>query len=145
MDSNKDDRAYAQWVIIILKNVGTKPFKIANLNATSGKLHTDGNKDHEVSASDYNGKVVTGDDQVQINACGRENAPEGTTGSFDLVDPGDSDRVIRHFYWDCPWASKLNTWTVSGSNSKWMVEHYGANIDGGALGTITVDVLGKGT
>ncbi|KAJ3506277.1 hypothetical protein NLJ89_g6956 [Agrocybe chaxingu] len=138
-----DTKAYAQWVIIVLHSVDSKPFKVKNLNASWGKLYADGDKDTEVSASNYNGKIVGPDDKLQINACGRAHAAEGTTGTFDLVDPSNGDKLIRHFYWDCPWGSKQNTWTVSGSNSKWMIEHQGANLDSGALGTISVDVLGR--
>ncbi|KAF8919893.1 pleurotolysin A [Mucidula mucida] len=119
--------AYAQWVIIIIHNVGAKPLKLKNLKPTWGKLHADGDKDHEVSASDYEGKVVGPDEKLQLNACGSEG-----------------DKAIRHFYWDCPWGSKTNTWTVSGSNTKWMIEYSGQNLDSGALGTITVDALRKG-
>ncbi|CAA7262647.1 unnamed protein product [Cyclocybe aegerita] len=162
MDSNKDERAYAQWVIIILHNVGSSPFKIANLGLSWGKLYADGkplhqskriwylplsltgNKDKEVYPSDYNGKTVGPDEKIQINSCGRENASSGTEGSFDIVDPNDGNKTIRHFYWECPWGSKRNTWTPSGSNTKWMVEWSGQNLDSGALGTITVDVLRKG-
>ncbi|KAH8832149.1 pleurotolysin A [Flagelloscypha sp. PMI_526] len=136
--------AYAQWVIIIIHNVGAKNVKVKNLSRSWGKLYADGNKDKEVPVSDYEGKVIGPDEKLQINACGRSDAAEGTTGDFDLVDPNNGDQAIRHFYWDCPWGSKTNTWTVSGSNSKWMVEYQGQNLDSGALGTITVDVLSKG-
>ncbi|KAF9458124.1 pleurotolysin A [Collybia nuda] len=136
--------AYAQWVIIILHNTGAKPMKLQNLKPSWGKLHADGDKDNEVKASDYEGKVIEADEKIQINACGWSDAAEGTTGTFDLVDSSDGDKQIRHFYWDCPWGSKTNTWTVSGSNSKWMVEYSGQNLNSGALGTITVDALKKG-
>ncbi|CAA7264053.1 unnamed protein product [Cyclocybe aegerita] len=136
--------AYAQWVIIILHNTGAKPLKLKNLKPSYGKLHADGDKDKEVYPSEYEGKVLGPDDKLQINACGRSDAAEGTTGDFDLVDPNENDKVIRHFYWDCPWISKTNTWTVSGSNSKWMVEYSGQNLNGGGLGTITVEVMAKG-
>lgn len=34
--------AYAQWVIIVLHNVGAKDFKLKNLNPSWGKLYADG-------------------------------------------------------------------------------------------------------
>ncbi|KAI3611924.1 aegerolysin family protein [Moniliophthora roreri] len=52
--------------------------------------------------------------------------------------------MSRHCYWPCPWGSKTNTRTVSGSNTKWMVEHHGTNLDSGALETITIDALNEG-
>ena len=102
-----------------------------------------GNKDQEVGTNTYEGQTIAPYEWLEFSSCGRSDASSGTEGNFDLVDPSASDKQIRHFYWDCPWGSKTNTWSVSGSNSKFMIEHYGANIDGGALGTITVDVLNK--
>ena len=34
--------AYAQWVIIIIRNVGAGKFAIKNLNPSWGKLHAEG-------------------------------------------------------------------------------------------------------
>ncbi|RPD54664.1 Aegerolysin aa-Pri1 [Lentinus tigrinus ALCF2SS1-6] len=136
-------RAYAQWVTMVLKNSGSQDIKVKNMNVSWGKLYADGNKDNEISPSTYNDYVVHPGEEVRINGCGRENASSGTTGEFDVLDPTASNKVIRHFYWDCPWGSKANTWTVSNINSKWMVESSGANLDSGALGTITVEFLNK--
>ncbi|KAK7029597.1 Ostreolysin A6 [Paramarasmius palmivorus] len=140
----KEPHAYAQWVIIIIHNVGSGNVKLKNLDPSWGKLHADGDKDKEVSKDVYEGHIIGPDQKLQLNACGRADSPSGTTGDFDLCDADEGDRVIRHFYWDCPWGSKRNTWTVSGSNSKWMVEHQGANLDSGALGTITVNLMKSG-
>ncbi|KAK7018024.1 Ostreolysin A6 [Paramarasmius palmivorus] len=143
-DVPKDPRGYPQWVIIVIHNVGNTGVRLKNLDVSWGKLHADGNKDKEVNKDAYEEQVIGPDEKLQINACGRESSPSGTTGDFDLCDVDEDDRVIRHFYWDCPWGGSKNTWTVSGSNSQWMVEHSGANLEGGALGTITVDVLKRG-
>nr|AGA84054.1 umbellolysis [Polyporus umbellatus] len=139
----KDPRAYAQWVSIVIKNIGNADIKLKNLDVSWGKLYADGNKDKELPASDYEGKTIEPGTQLQLNACGRENSPSGTTGQFNLVDPSANDQVIRSFYWDCPWGSSRNEWIVSGSNSSFIVESTGGNLDGGALGNITVDVLKK--
>ncbi|KAK7052820.1 Aegerolysin Aa-Pri1 [Paramarasmius palmivorus] len=129
--------AYAQYIIIILHNVGNGPMKVKNVSLSWGKFHADGNKDKEISKDEIEGKVIGPDEKFQINSSGRSDASSGTEGSFDLVDVNDNNKTIRHFYWDCPWGSKVNTWTVNGSNSKWMVEHQGANLYGGAIGTVT--------
>ena len=102
-----------------------------------------GNKDKELPPSTYINRVIQPGDKVQINACGRSDSASGTTGELDVVDPVVGDKVIRHLYWDCPWGSKKNTWTISESNSKWIVESTGANLDSGALGTITVEFFDK--
>ncbi|KAI0714064.1 pleurotolysin A [Cerioporus squamosus] len=136
-------KAYAQWVILLMVNSGSKAIKIKNMNVSWGKLHADGDKDKEISQSTYENYIINPGEQLQINACGRENSPSGTTGDFDVVDPSASDKTIRHFYWDCPWGSKRNTWTISESNSNWMVESNGANLDSGALGTIRNEFLNR--
>ena len=41
-DVPKDPRAYAQWVIIVIHNVGNANVKLKNLNVSWGKLHADG-------------------------------------------------------------------------------------------------------
>ncbi|KAH8802405.1 aegerolysin type hemolysin [Flagelloscypha sp. PMI_526] len=83
--------AYAQWVIIIIHNIGAKNVKVKNLKPSWGKLHADGDKDHELPAAKYEGHVISPDEKLQINACGRSDAEEGTTGDFDLVDPNNGD------------------------------------------------------
>ncbi len=102
-----------------------------------------GDKDKEIDPSAVNNYVIQPGESLQINACGRESSPSGTTGDFDLVDTTAGGKVIRHFYWDCPWGSSTNTWTISASNSGWMVESEGANLSGGALGSITCEFLNK--
>ena len=56
-----------------------------------------------------------------------------------LID--EDGEKIRHFYWDCPWSKKKNTWEISAPNDKYVVESWGENLDSGALGSITVTVL----
>ena len=78
-----------------------------------------------------------------INACGDANSPSGTAGRYDVVDPVEGDKLIRNFYWDCPWGSSTMTWTVGGSNPKWVVEAQGNNPDLGTLGPITIKFATK--
>ena len=100
-----------------------------------------GDKDTEYPVSKYEGSTIQPGEELQLNSCGRSDASSGTEGWFDMVDPVSSDKVIRHFYWSCPWGSKTNTWNVTENNSKFMVEYSGQNLDSGALGTITVRFL----
>ena len=37
-----DPRAYAQWVIMILKNSSSQDIKVTNMNVSWGKLYADG-------------------------------------------------------------------------------------------------------
>ena len=102
-----------------------------------------GDKDTDISPSTYENQVIHPGESLQLNSCGNKDHPTGTTGELDIVDVTANDEVIRHFFWDCPWGSKKNTWTISESNSKWIVESTRANLDSGALGTITVEFFDK--
>ena len=100
-----------------------------------------GNKDNEVGTGYYSNTIINPYGSMELSACGKADASSGTEGHFDLVDTSDNNKIIRSFYWDCPWGSKTNQWVVSQSNSKWEVYSKGANLYGGALGNITVDVV----
>lgn len=104
-----------------------------------------GNKSVEVKASDYEGKIVEPNEKLQFNACGRADSPSGTDGSFELVDPSEGDKLIRNFYWSCPYGDSGNQWIMGGSNSKWIVESSGQNVSSrGALGNVTTEVFKRG-
>ncbi|KAI0714081.1 Aegerolysin aa-Pri1 [Cerioporus squamosus] len=142
-DAPRPPHAYGQWVTMYLKNSGSKDIKVVNLSHSWGKMYADGNKDQELSVDTFNGHVIAPGGELQMNACGRQNASSGTRGDFDVVDVTAGDMIIRHFHWDCPWGSHANQWTVSQNNSNWMVESKGANYYGGALGTVFVEFLNK--
>ncbi|KAK7039012.1 hypothetical protein VNI00_010404 [Paramarasmius palmivorus] len=140
---NDKDKAYAHWAAFIISNVGgfQGKLKIENFSVTSGKLHRD--KDDEVDKDKYNGKIIGPGEKLEIYACGNATKPSGSSGKFDLVDPDDGNKTVRKFVWDCPLEGATNTWSVSGSSARWMVEIVGGNIEGGALGNINIDCLKK--
>ncbi|KAF8726099.1 hypothetical protein AX14_008081 [Amanita brunnescens Koide BX004] len=133
--------AYAQWVVINIVNSSARPVVIKNVRIHWGKFYKEGDKNIEVSVHAIENTRILPGQEFRISSCGRENATSGTEGEFDIFEDG-SDK-IRHFYWDCPWGKKGNTWRVSESNRKWVVDTWGANIDSGALGNITVDLFKK--
>ncbi|OCH84840.1 pleurotolysin A [Obba rivulosa] len=136
--------AYAQWVVIVLKNVSPQgTLVIKNLNLMWGKFHKDGDKDAEIPTKDIEGTKILPGAEYTINSCGRSDASSGTEGKFDLYEEGGA--LVRSFYWDCPWGSKTNTWTISNANAQWMVDSQGANLNSGALGTITHEYLWRGS
>jgi hypothetical protein len=138
--------AYAQWVTITiyasnydvtLKNVAHSwgKFYDADQIGTAG-----GNKDKEYEPSDIEGKVIKSGNSFSINACGREDASSGTEGSFELYD---GTTQVGTYSWDCPWGIKTNssTWSPAGPQpplNKYITSQSGANLDSGALGTVTV-------
>jgi hypothetical protein len=70
------------------------------------------NKDAEIPKSDIENHKINPGDEFQINSCGRSDASSGTEGDFDIYEDGGTK--VRHFYWNCPWGSKTNTWRVTG-------------------------------
>ena len=69
-------------------------------------------KNAEIPKSDIENHKIGPDEVFQINACGRSDAAVGTAGGYDIYEDGGPK--VRHFYWDCPWGSKTNTWRVTG-------------------------------
>lgn len=127
--------AYAQWVSIEIKSVGTT-LSIKNAQHAWGKFFQCGDKDKEVSVDDINKITIPSGGVVSICACGRENASSGTEGSIDIYD---GDVLVGTYYWDCPWGSKRNisTWTPSGSDDH-ITQVTGGNLDSGAIGNIYI-------
>lgn len=72
-------------------------------------------KDTEVDISAIEGAKIAPGEQFRFNACGRSDTSSGTEGIFEVYEDGSGGKKVRHFYWDCPWGSKKNTWTVSGT------------------------------
>lgn len=110
-----------------------------------GKFYSNGNKDEEIQPSQIEGTTVTQDQTYTIYACGRENASSGTEGSFDIYD---GNTKVGTYTWDCPWGSKTNSSDFSPSGSeppynRYMTEQYGANLDSGALGNVSLETLKK--
>jgi len=130
--------AYAQWVVINISNSSKRAVVIKNVHLPWGKFYKGDNKDAEIPIGDIENKTIEPHKKFRISSCGREGAPSGTEGEFDIYDGDDK---VRHFYWNCPWGSKTNTWSITDRNSKWVVDSAGGNLDSGALGTITVELL----
>ncbi|KAF8668060.1 hypothetical protein AX14_006257 [Amanita brunnescens Koide BX004] len=133
--------AYAQWVVINVANSSPRPVVVKNVSLHWGKFYKEGDKDAEIPVQGIENTRILPGQEFRISSCGRENAASGTEGQFDIYEEGGDK--IRHFYWDCPWGRKGNTWTISGSNRQWVVESSGANLDSGALGNISVDLFKK--
>ncbi|ESK85553.1 pleurotolysin a [Moniliophthora roreri MCA 2997] len=86
--------AYAQWVVIVLRNVGNSAMKVKNVSLNWGKFHADGDKDKEIGKNQIEGKVIGPDEKLQIDSCGRLDASSRTEGPFDLIDVNVDDRTI---------------------------------------------------
>ena len=69
------------------------------------------NKDAEIPIGDIENRKIDAHKEFKINSCGREGSPTGTEGEFDIYDGSDK---VRHFYWNCPWGSKTNAWSITG-------------------------------
>ncbi|KAI0824468.1 hypothetical protein BC628DRAFT_1322232, partial [Trametes gibbosa] len=76
-----------------------------------------------------------------IASCGRAHSASGTEGRFVLVDPRRNDEVVRRFYWDCSWCSNKKKWLASEGSPVWGVYGWGAKLDSGAIGNITITAV----
>lgn len=137
-DSNTSTRAYAQWVVINIKNeMSDNDVSIRNATAIWGKFHANGNKDREIPAEDINKIEIAPKSAEKISACGRENSPSGTEGTIDLYN---GSTKIAQLYWNCPWGSSTNNFEVRGKDDGYVVGHSGGSPTG-ALGNIEVQVI----
>lgn len=102
-----------------------------------GKFYKWDNKDNEISAADVDKQVATRGHDADVASCGRSDASSGTEGTLDLYD---DDVKVCHIYWSCPWGSKTNEFQITDIDNAYVVQQTGANLDGGALGTVTVKV-----
>ncbi|GKU08627.1 asp-hemolysin [Fusarium langsethiae] len=130
--------AYAQWVYILIQSkIASGEISIRNVNLNWGKFYQWDNKDNEISVDAVKKIVIASSKTAGVASCGRSDASSGTEGSFDLYD---SDTKICNIYWDCPWGSKTNTFTVGSFDDDYMVQATGANLNSGAIGTVNVKV-----
>ncbi|WP_200992481.1 aegerolysin family protein [Pseudomonas cichorii] len=142
----ENEMAYAQWGTFIIHAVNFD-ITIKNITHAWGKLYDSkqigiagGNKDNEYGPGAVEGKVIKSGQSLAINACGREGASSGTEGSFDIYD---GQIFVGTYSWECPWGSKKNssTWNSAGSQpmfNRYITQQSGANLNGGALGTVII-------
>ncbi|KAE8141504.1 Asp-hemolysin [Aspergillus pseudotamarii] len=132
----------AQWVTVHLINrMSSDTLSIKNAILYDGKWYKDGNQDHEISYSDVNEKTAPPDGSVNVNSCGRSNAPSGTTGGFEIYD---GETKIGNVHWDCPWGNRTNEFGVDEWNENYWVQIGSWSRVGGAIGTVDVEVGKKG-
>lgn len=128
--------SYAQWVSVTIKSINCS-LNVRNVVLEYGKLYS-GTKDNEVQLDKVNGVTIKAGDSFTISACGREDSPSGTEGSFDLYD---GDVHVGSYYWDCPWGSKSNSSTWTPGSDNYIGQQTGANLDSGALGNVTLKIV----
>jgi hypothetical protein len=144
--------AYAQWVTITIYAVGYD-VTLKNVHHSWGKFYDrkqiglpGGSKDNEYEPSKIEGTVIKSGTSFSINACGRSDASSGTEGTLALYD---GEILVGTYTWDCPWVSKTNssTWSAAGAPpplNKYVTSQSGANLDSGALGTVTIQTVKLG-
>ena len=127
--------AYAQWVSVTIQPKGFA-LHISNAQLQWGKFYS-GSKDNEITVQAVDQITIPDGQTGTVSACGREDASSGTQGSFDLYDGGT---LVGTYQWDCPWGSKTNVSTWVSSNPNYIAQATGGNLDGGALGNVTIKV-----
>ena len=68
--------AYAQWVVIVIKNKSKHAVSLERVECSYGKFHANGNKDNEITPI----TSVKGNRSETISSCGRSDAAAGTEG-----------------------------------------------------------------
>ncbi|MCD7726331.1 MAG: aegerolysin family protein [Clostridiales bacterium] len=138
--------AYAQWATF---DINVKGFSVIIQNASLawGKFYVLDHKDQEISVDDMNKRVIeygSADEDRIICVCGRSDAASGTQGKFEIYryDPSTQEATVKLAVvtWDCPWGNKHNSFDASCVNQNYMVSHSNANLDSGALGSITITI-----
>lgn len=112
---------------------------------SSGKFYDAPDKEKEILPRDIEGLEIKDNEHLLIHICGRDQEPRGTTGTIDLDDI--EDQYIATLYWNVPFGSRTNTFSVSGPGrrSKYIVAADGYNRSGTGLGTADVEVTKKPT
>lgn len=110
----------------------------SNPKGIRGKFYKWDNKDNEISSGEVD-KLQSNDpgSDMSVASCGRSDSASGTEGSFDVYE---GTTRICNIYWSCPWGAKSNIFTVGDVNESYIVQSTGANLESGAIGTVTVKV-----
>ncbi|KAH6556451.1 hypothetical protein KP509_1Z177800 [Ceratopteris richardii] len=87
------------WVAFQLSYTGEGSLYIRNASLPWGKWYDYPDKDREVAAP--NGQAIAPGSILYVAACGRENSPSGTEGTFEIWS---STSKVAHVYFDCPWS-----------------------------------------
>jgi Aegerolysin len=118
--------------------VTNSSLRVKNAKLSYGKFHEKGNKEKDVPASTINNIIISSKGEAVISSCGRSDSPSGTEGSFEIWD---GDIKVGLYYWDCPWASKINKSAWTTDNEAYLGECTGANLYAGALGNVTIRII----
>ncbi|OQE46744.1 hypothetical protein PENCOP_c001G09012 [Penicillium coprophilum] len=131
-------------IIKIRNDTGVSIFT-ARPNLQFGKFYNAPNKDNEILPRDMESLEIKDNEHLLIHTCGRDQELAGTTGTIDLDDI--DDQYIATLYWNVPFGSKTNTFSVSGPGrrSQYIVAADGYNRSGTGLGTADVEVTKKPT
>ncbi|KAI8663764.1 hypothetical protein NCS57_00978600 [Fusarium keratoplasticum] len=73
---------------------------------------------------------------------GKQNEWAGMEGTVDIytkATAGTKEQKIARNYYSCPWSGS-NKFSISGTASGWKVDQWGADYNGDALGSITIEV-----
>ncbi|KAL8827958.1 MAG: hypothetical protein Q9170_006806 [Blastenia crenularia] len=95
----------------------------------------------KISYSDTESKVIGPNSTYAFGQTGKQNewaGMEGTVEAFLKTDTGLGDKVCKVFY-SCPWSGK-NEFKISDFKEGWNVQQWGADYNGDALGSVTVEV-----
>ncbi|KAJ5157657.1 uncharacterized protein N7482_008757 [Penicillium canariense] len=96
---------YDDWVDLHMTDaLPGLPIQVKNAELQWGKFYADGNKDHEITPEQVDSTVLPANSSgpADVWSCGREDAPSGSEGSFDLIDQNYGNTICT-LEWNCPY------------------------------------------
>ncbi|PGH28501.1 hypothetical protein GX50_08759 [[Emmonsia] crescens] len=94
---------HGDWIDMHLTNALEGPLAIQNAQLVHGKFYADDDKDDEIGTEQVEDIVIPESGSGDVYSCGRQGAPVGTQGSFDLVDQ-DNFQKICTINWSSPYS-----------------------------------------
>ncbi|OJD26366.1 hypothetical protein ACJ73_02251 [Blastomyces percursus] len=97
---------YASWINLHLINGLEGPLAVQNSQLLHGKFYADDDKDEEITPDQVDEIVIPESGSGDVYSCGRQGAPAGTQGSFDLIDK-DTQKICT-ITWSSPFGGGGN-------------------------------------
>ena len=96
-----------------------------------------------LSIGDIEKQAIGPNSSFSYGQTGKQSEWAGMSATIELyaknATGGLGDRICVIFY-SCPWGASGNVFRISDVASQWNVNQWGADYNGGALGSITVEV-----
>lgn len=96
----------------------------------------------EISYSDIEGKDIGSQSSYAYGQTGKQSEWAGMEGTVDIYTKssgGNIGQKIARIFYSCPWSGS-NKFEILDTASGWLVTSWGADFNGDALGSVTIEV-----